>query len=64
MTTPIILKNMEPTKAVKLLAKTMHKEMLKNGFATKDIINFTNELLNQVILSNASSENIPYSKSA
>jgi uncharacterized protein Smg (DUF494 family) len=41
----IILKNMDTTKATKILAKSLYKELVNNGFTNKDIINFSREML-------------------
>jgi nickel-dependent lactate racemase len=41
----IILKNMDSTRATKILAKTLYKELVNNGFSNKDIINFSKEML-------------------
>ncbi|HHO75556.1 MAG TPA: hypothetical protein ENN05_03885 [Deltaproteobacteria bacterium] len=41
----IILKNMDSSRATKILAKTLYKELTNNGFSNKDIINFSKEML-------------------
>jgi hypothetical protein len=41
----IILKNMDSSRATKILAKTLYKELVGNGFSNKDIINFSKEML-------------------
>jgi len=46
----IILKNMESEKATKILAKSLYKELMSNGFTHKDIINFSREMLDHMAL--------------
>jgi len=41
----IILKNMDTSRATKILAKTFYKELMNNGFSNKDIIDFSKEML-------------------
>jgi hypothetical protein len=41
----IILKNMDTEKATKILAKSLYKELVNNGFTNRDIINFSKEML-------------------
>ena len=41
----MIVKNMDPERATKILAKTLFKELMKNGFSNKDIVNFSKEML-------------------
>jgi len=41
----IVMKNMEPERATKILAKSLYKELRKNGFAEGDIISFTKEII-------------------
>lgn len=41
----MILKNMDTSRATKILAKTLYKELVTNGFSNKDIINFSKEML-------------------
>ncbi|MGI6395682.1 MAG: hypothetical protein ACOX3E_00380 [Desulfomonilia bacterium] len=41
----IILKNMDTEKATKILAKSLYKELMNNGFTNRDIINFSKEML-------------------
>ncbi|RLB00890.1 MAG: hypothetical protein DRG37_01310 [Deltaproteobacteria bacterium] len=41
----MIMNNMKPKKATKVLAKTMYKELKNNGFNNKDIVEFSKELL-------------------
>ena len=40
-----ILKNMDTSRATKILAKTLYKELVNNGFSNKDIINFSKEMI-------------------
>lgn len=42
----ITFKNMDAEKASKILAKSMYKEFLNNGFTNKDIIYFFKEMFN------------------
>jgi hypothetical protein len=42
----IILKNMDTTRATKILAK----ELIRNGFTNKDVINFSREILDHMAL--------------
>lgn len=44
----MISKNMTKEKAIKLLAKTMYKDLLKNDFSNTDIINFSRELIENI----------------
>lgn len=46
----IILKNMDAEKATKILAKSLYKELVGNGFTNKDIINFSKEMLDHMSL--------------
>ena len=46
----IILKNMDTTRATKILAKSLYKELLRNGFTNKDVINFSKEILDHMAL--------------
>lgn len=41
----MIMQNMEASKATRILARTMYKEFVRNGFSRKDIINFSKEIL-------------------
>ena len=41
----MIMKNMEPERATKILAKSLYKELRKNGFAESDIISFSSEII-------------------
>lgn len=42
----MIFKNMDAEKAGKILAKSLYKELLNNGFTNKDIIYFFKEMFN------------------
>jgi hypothetical protein len=44
----IILKNMDTERATKILAKSLYRELVNNGFANKDIINFSKEMLDHM----------------
>jgi hypothetical protein len=44
----IILKNMDTERATKILAKSLYKELVGNGFSHKDIINFSKEILDHM----------------
>jgi nickel-dependent lactate racemase len=44
----IILKNMDATRATKILAKSLYKELIRNGFNNKDVINFSKEMLDHM----------------
>ena len=46
----IILKNMDTTRATKILAKSLYKELIRNGFTNKDVINFSREILDHMAL--------------
>jgi hypothetical protein len=46
----IILKNMDTTRATKILAKSLYKELIRNGFTNKDVINFSREVLDHMAL--------------
>lgn len=41
----MVMKNMEPERATKILAKSLYKELRKNGFAESDIISFSREII-------------------
>ena len=44
----IILKNMDTDRATKILAKSLYRELVGNGFSNKDIINFSKEMLDHM----------------
>ncbi|HOJ14042.1 MAG TPA: hypothetical protein PLS81_05220 [Deltaproteobacteria bacterium] len=44
----IILKNMDTSRATKVLAKSLYKELVRNGFTHKDIIDFSREMIDYV----------------
>lgn len=44
----IILKNMDTTRATKILAKSLYKELIRNGFTNKDVINFSKDMLDHM----------------
>ncbi|MCE5276087.1 MAG: hypothetical protein LLG43_13260 [Deltaproteobacteria bacterium] len=44
----MILKNMDTNRATKILAKSLYRELIKNGFSNKDIINFSKEILDHM----------------
>jgi hypothetical protein len=46
----IILKNMDTERATKILAKSLYKELVGNGFTNRDIINFSKEILDHMSL--------------
>jgi hypothetical protein len=46
----IILKNMDTSRATKILAKSLYKELIRNGFTNKDVINFSKEILDHMAL--------------
>ena len=39
------MKNMDPERATKILARSLYKELRRNGFADKDVINFSREMI-------------------
>lgn len=41
----MVMKNMEPERATKILAKSLYKELRKNGFMERDIINFSRNII-------------------
>ncbi len=41
----MVMKNMEPERATKILAKSLYRELRKNGFAESDIISFSKEII-------------------
>ena len=49
----LILKNMDAPRATKVLAKSLYKELISNGFNNSDVINFSRELLENIILENS-----------
>jgi uncharacterized protein Smg (DUF494 family) len=44
----MILKNMDTEKATKILAKSLYRELIRNGFTNKDIVNFSKEILDHM----------------
>jgi len=44
----IILKNMDASRATKILAKTLYRELVGSGFSNRDIINFSKEIIDQM----------------
>jgi hypothetical protein len=44
----MILKNMDTEKATKILAKSLYRELIKNGFSNKDVVDFSKEILNHM----------------
>ena len=46
----IVLKNMDTPRATKILARSLYKELVRNGFSNKDIIHFSKEILDNVAL--------------
>jgi hypothetical protein len=41
----MVMKNMEPERATKILAKSLYRELKKNGFGESDIISFSKEII-------------------
>ena len=41
----MVMKNMDPERATKILARTLFKELRNNGFDHKDILNFSKEIV-------------------
>ena len=41
----MVMKNLDPQRATKILAKSLFRELKKNGFAGSDIVNFSRELI-------------------
>lgn len=41
----MVMKNMDPDRATKILARSLYKELRRNGFADKDVINFSREII-------------------
>jgi hypothetical protein len=41
----MVMKNMEPERATKILARSLYKELRRNGFNDKDVINFSREII-------------------
>ena len=46
----MISKNMRADKAINLLARSMYKELINNGYSRIDVINFSRELINNINL--------------
>ncbi len=44
----ILLKNMDTDKAVKILAKSLYRELIRNGFTNKDIVIFSKEIFDHM----------------
>lgn len=41
----MVMKNMDPERATKILARSFYKELRRNGFTDKDVINFSREII-------------------
>ncbi len=41
----MMLKNMDTDKATKILAKSLYRQLIRNGFTNNDIINLSKEIL-------------------
>lgn len=41
----MVMKNMDPERATKILARSLYKELRRNGFTDKDVINFSREII-------------------
>jgi hypothetical protein len=44
-TLDMVMKNMEPERATKILARSLYKELRRNGFTDKDVVNFSREII-------------------
>ena len=44
----MILKNMDTDKATKILAKSLYRELIRNGFTNKDVVNFSREIIDHM----------------
>ena len=44
----MILKNMDTDKAIKILAKSLYRKLIRNGFTNKDVVNFSKEILDHI----------------
>jgi hypothetical protein len=44
----ILLKNMDTDKAVRILAKSLYRELTRNGFTNKDVVNFAKEIFDHM----------------
>ena len=44
----MILKNMDTDKAIKILAKSLYRKLVRNGFTNNDIVNFSKEILDHM----------------
>lgn len=41
----MVMRNMDPERATRILARSLYKELRKNGFTDKDVINFSREII-------------------
>jgi hypothetical protein len=44
----LILKNMDTDKATKILARSLYRELIRNGFTNKNVVNFSKEILDHM----------------
>jgi len=44
----MILKNMDTDKAIKILAKSLYRKLIHNGFTNNDVVNFSKEILDHI----------------
>ena len=44
----MIFKNMDTDKAVKILAKSLYRKLILNGFTNNDVVNFSKEILDHM----------------
>jgi hypothetical protein len=44
------LKNMDKDKATQILAKSLYRKLIRNGFTNQDIVNFSKEILDHMAL--------------
>lgn len=41
----MVMKNMDPERATKILARSLYKELRRNGFTDTDVVNFSREVI-------------------
>lgn len=45
----MIVNNMDPEKATRVLVKSLYRELKNNGFSEKDIVNFSTALVEHMV---------------
>ncbi len=50
----LVTNNVSNDKAIKILARSMYRELVNNGFSNLDIINFSREIIDNLRISSES----------